>query len=161
MNEISNKNKLLSKEEIKNQIKEFIKNLDDINENIINETNKEDKSEDKINNLKKLKSELINAINYFETQLNETNNDKNNEKSIKKFIIPNNLKLNPTDTKEIKFLKRKKVKKLKYQFKEKEIDKNSEIIKNNWENFNKNLKNKKNNKTLNGYNPIKLINNKK
>ena len=151
MNEISNKNKLLSKEEIKNQIKEFIKNLDDINENIINETNKEDKSEDKINSLKKLKSELINAIDYFEKQLNET----------KKFIIPNNLKLNPTDTKEIKFLKRKKVKKLKYQFKEKEIDKNSEIIKNNWENFNKNLKNKKNNKTLNGYNPIKLINNKK
>ena len=106
-----------------------------------------------------MKSELINAINYFEKQLNEINN--NNEKNIKKFIIPNNLKLNPTDTKEIKFLKRKKVKKLKYLFKEKEIDKNSEIIKNNWENFNKNLKNKKNNKTLNGYNPIKLINNKK
>jgi hypothetical protein len=159
MNENNNKNQSLSKEEIKNQIKEFIKNLEDINENINDEKNKEDKSEDKLNSLKKLKSELINAINYFEKQLNEINN--NNEKNIKKFIIPNNLKLNPTDTKEIKFLKRKKVKKLKYQFKEKEIDKNSEIIKNNWENFNKNLKNKKNNKTLNGYNPIKLINNKK
>ena len=159
MNENNNKNQSLSKEEIKNQIKEFIKNLEDINENINEEKNKEDKSEDKLNSLKKLKSELINAINYFEKQLNEKNN--NNEKNIKKFIIPNNLKLNPTDTKEIKFLKRKKVKKLKYQFKEKEIDKNSEIIKNNWENFNKNLKNKKNNKTLNGYNPIKLINNKK
>ena len=159
MNENNNKNQSLSKEEIKNQIKEFIKNLEDINENINDEKNKEDKSEDKLNSLKKLKSELINAINYFEKQLNEKNN--NNEKNIKKFIIPNNLKLNPTDTKEIKFLKRKKVKKLKYQFKEKEIDKNSEIIKNNWENFNKNLKNKKNNKTLNVYNPIKLINNKK
>ena len=159
MIENNNKNQSLSKEEIKNQIKEFIKNLEDINENINDEKNKEDKSEDKLNSLKKLKSELINAINYFEKQLNEINN--NNEKNIKKFIIPNNLKLNPTDTKEIKFLKRKKVKKLKYQFKEKEIDKNSEIIKNNWENFNKNLKNKKNNKTLNGYNPIKLINNKK
>ncbi len=159
MNENNNKNQSLSKEEIKNQIKEFIKNLEDINENINDEKNKEDKSEDKLNSLKKLKSELINAINYFEKQLNEKNN--NNEKNIKKFIIPNNLKLNPTDTKDIKLLKRKKVKKLKYQFKEKEIDKNSEIIKNNWENFNKNLKNKKNNKTLNGYNPIKLINNKK
>ena len=159
MNENDNKNKILSKEEIENQIKEFLKNLEEINININDEKNKEDKSEDKINSLKKLKSDLINAINYYKKQLNEIN--KKNEKDIKKFIIPNNLKLNPTDTKEIKFLKRKKVKKLKYQFKEKEIDKNSEIIKNNWENFNKNLKNKKNNKTLNGYNPIKLINNKK
>jgi len=159
MNENDNKNKLLSKEEIENQIKEFLKNLEEINININDEKNKEDKTEDKINSLKKLKSELINAINYYKKQLNEIN--KKNEKDIKKFIIPNNLKLNPTDTKDIKLLKRKKVKKLKYQFKEKEIDKNSEIIKNNWENFNKNLKNKKNNKTLNGYNPIKLINNKK
>ena len=159
MNENDNKNKLLSKEEIENQIKEFLKNLEEINININDEKNKEDKSEDKINSLKKLKSDLINAINYYKKQLNEIN--KKNEKDIKKFIIPNNLKLNPTDTKDIKLLKRKKVKKLKYQFKEKEIDKNSEIIKNNWENFNKNLKNKKNNKTLNGYNPMKLINNKK
>ena len=159
MNENDNKNKILSKEEIENQIKEFLKNLEEINININDEKNKEDKSEDKINSLKKLKSDLINAINYYKKQLNEIN--KKNEKDIKKFIIPNNLKLNPTDTKDIKLLKRKKVKKLKYQFKEKEIDKNSEIIKNNWENFNKNLKNKKNNKTLNGYNPIKLINNKK
>ena len=159
MNENDDKNKILSKEEIENQIKEFLKNLEEINEYINEEKNKEDKSEDKINKLKKLKSDLINTINYYKTQLNEIN--KKNEKEIKKFVIPNNLKLNPTDTKEIKFLKRKKVKKLKYQFKEKEIDKNSEIIKNNWENFNKNLKNKKNNKTLNGYNPIKLINNKK
>ena len=159
MNENNNKNQSLSKEEIENQIKEFLKNLEEINININDEKNKEDKSEDKINSLKKLKSDLINAINYYKKQLNEIN--KKNEKDIKKFIIPNNLKLNPTDTKDIKLLKRKKVKKLKYQFKEKEIDKNSEIIKNNWENFNKNLKNKKNNKTLNGYNPIKLINNKK
>ena len=159
MNENDNKNKLLSKEEIENQIKEFLKNLEEINININDEKNKEDKSEDKINSLKKLKSDLINAINYYKKQLNEIN--KKNEKDIKKFIIPNNLKLNPTDTKDIKLLKRKKVKKLKYQFKEKEIDKNSEIIKNNWENFNKNLKNKINNKTLNGYNPLKLINNKK
>ena len=159
MNENDDKNKILSKEEIENQIKEFLKNLEEINININDEKNKEDKSEDKINSLKKLKSDLINAINYYKKQLNEIN--KKNEKDIKKFIIPNNLKLNPTDTKDIKLLKRKKVKKLKYQFKEKEIDKNSEIIKNNWENFNKNLKNKKNNKTLNGYNPIKLINNKK
>jgi hypothetical protein len=159
MNENDNKNKILSKEEIENQIKEFLKNLEEINININDEKNKEDKSEDKINSLKKLKSDLINAINYYKKQLNEIN--KKNEKDIKKFIIPNNLKLNPTDTKDIKLLKRKKVKKLKYQFKEKEIDKNSEIIKNNWENFNKNLKNKKNNKTLNGYNPMKLINNKK
>ena len=159
MNENDDKNKILSKEEIENQIKEFLKNLEEINININDEKNKEDKSEDKINSLKKLKSDLINAINYYKKQLNEIN--KKNEKEIKKFVIPNNLKLNPTDTKEIKFLKRKKVKKLKYLFKEKEIDKNSEIIKNNWENFNKNLKNKINNKTLNGYNPIKLINNKK
>ena len=159
MNENDNKNKLLSKEEIENQIKEFLKNLEEINININDEKNKEDKSEDKINKLKKLKSDLINTINYYKTQLNEIN--KKNEKDIKKFIIPNNLKLNPTDTKDIKLLKRKKVKKLKYLFKEKEIDKNSEIIKNNWENFNKNLKNKINNKTLNGYNPLKLINNKK
>ncbi len=159
MNENDNKNKILSKEEIEHQINEFLKNLEEINININDEKNKEDKSEDKINSLKKLKSDLINAINYYKKQLNEIN--KKNEKDIKKFIIPNNLKLNPTDTKDIKLLKRKKVKKLKYQFKEKEIDKNSEIIKNNWENFNKNLKNKKNNKTLNGYNPMKLINNKK
>ena len=67
-------------------------------------------------------------------------NDK--DKNDKEFVIPRNLKIMPNDTEEKRLIKKKKIKKLKFQFKTKEKNEFFRNKKNNWKEFQKKRKDK-------------------
>ena len=81
-----------------------------------------------------------------------------NDKVENKFILPEKFKIKPNDNEETRLLKRKRVKKMKYKFKQNQFEEICQEKQQNWIDFNKNLNSKKNkNKAINGFTPMRLI----
>jgi hypothetical protein len=81
-----------------------------------------------------------------------------NDKVENKFILPEKFKIKPNDNEETRLLKRKRVKKMKYKFKQNKLEEICQEKQQNWIDFNKNLNSKKNkNKAINGFTPMRLI----